>query len=292
MAKQISTPTAMSGKAFHSLSRLYAFSGQIYYKYKQFPEAFKNYHAALLHYNDEDFNQYKYQLALGKASCRMMLLNKARVHLNNVLNLSVKREAPNLIGEARRYLELLDRLEKNNEYISSNNKTISDLTYQMLWDFSRITRPLRICMIPESMKPAFSIDDFLIKQKFSAHEKNENRHFIFLDHSIWSQTSKRVLMGALAQKLSSIEWKETKSESLIPKTEKHGLNTFSHNRITDQLAIAKGYGPHLYLARKYQEAREDNAMLHFMPSSKILDILKKYRPPNSVEEKSFLRAGY
>lgn len=177
--------------------------------------------------------------------------------------------------------------------VTADNERLTELTNSMIRNYLGIRGHLHVWWVnedPMSLQRIVAIDlgiDHIPPIAVSNCTQNKE-HFILLNEKYWSQAEDRELTGVLAHELAHEEWKALGYASIMPPPIE-GLPLICNERITDLIAIYKGYGPELLASRLYMEREKAHTWLDYLAFSPaeigmILNLDRKLSPI-SLDEK-------
>jgi tetratricopeptide (TPR) repeat protein len=155
----------------------------------------------------------------------------------------------------------------------------------MLVDYPFLRKPVNLWWVDNdaasleriaAMESKFDVEPHIRVTRIAwaalSHLPRGMEHFIFIVRNEWDKANDEELRGLLAHELSHEEWKEGGHTSAIPSPDSSAIAFMCNERITDLVAISKGYGEALLASRRYKDATKES--LDYTPIMSLIEIEK------------------
>ena len=261
-------------------------NGNDHFAAGRYEDARKDYERAVEYSDKEDPEWYRYRRALAVVFHTVGQYDKATAIYDEIINsnasdwiiasarkgragLSGARSSVAVrAGSNKDRKRLSDRRSESVVKVQSNSDRLSTITTGMIAHYPMIKRPLNVIWAGESHEWVDYLkrlqDHHNVPESTRVSLSNRwvgvqhvigDEHWIFLGSSYWAHATDSQLAGVLSHELAHAEIRDTAYNGhYFIDTRQSDVAHRSNERITDLLAISKGFGPVLLDSRQYMES--------------------------------------
>ena len=250
-------------------------NGNDYFAAGRYEEARKDYERAIGYANKKDPNWHRYRRALAVVLHTVGLHDKATAIYDETINsnaadwiiASAWKGRGELAGSDKERERLSNCHSESVVRVQSNSNRLSIIITGMVAHYPMIKRPLNVIWAGEThewvdylkrLQDHHSVPEstriLLSNSWVGVQHVIGDEHWIFLRSSYWAHATDSQLAGVLSHELAHAEIRDTAYNGhYFIDTRLSDVAQRSNERITDLLAISKGFGPALLACRQYME---------------------------------------